>query len=134
MNKFISDLKNLITDKTQIYARDEKTVIEIRRFPNNIIKINNKSISWIALQNLLINGDFTLLINEKQEELKFGEKKHGGLRSGAGRKTKTSGEKKKVKSFTLSNAAIDHLEKLCERYDKNKSEVIELLIHQEAPF
>ena len=134
MNKSIEDLKNIISDKSQILSKNGKESIEIRRFPNNIIKIYNKPISWISLQELLMNGDFTLLITEDQQELKLDEKRHGGLRLGSGRKSKKNSEKKKVVSFTLSLDARSTLDEsikfinLGKKKKISKSQFIENLI------
>lgn len=80
MKKSIENLKAIITDRMTLKRGSAEPII-IRRYPNNIIKIHNKSVSWKVLQDLLINGEYDLQIKESQVNLfDRDEKKWGGYR------------------------------------------------------
>lgn len=98
--KTISELKLLIKDGMKL--RSDSGEITIRRFPNNIIMMHGKSISWIDFQDLLINGTYRLVVNEDQQDINFKQSGRGGRRFGSGRKTIVENQKNKVRSFSLS--------------------------------
>lgn len=142
--KDVPYLKEMIVDGMQLLTSNPEDHIIIRRYPNNIIKIHNKSISWVALHELLVQGDYTLMLDEKQADLFEDavfeyEKKHGGVRIAGpgktlGRNKIKPEEKKKIKSFGLSQDVITYMDFYCKESKISKSSFIESLIvhHQET--
>lgn len=129
-NKSIQDLKNIVQDGTIIKACNGSYEHKIRRYPNNIIMLQGKSISWSMLYDLLANGSCELDIKEDQKEL-FKMSGQGGQRIGSGRKKIDPAKKKVVKSVALSPAALDKLQYHLDGYGDHKpsvSKVIEYLI------
>lgn len=131
MFKSIEDLKLLIVDGMILKSKNGDT-IEIKRFPNNIIKLYNKIISWVDFQEFLINGDYELIINEKQESLDFGKKsKWGGHRLAGIGKTlgrPKKGEKKKLVGIYLDSSTRQMLDSICAESNYTKSYLISGLI------
>ena len=120
-----------------MFLQSDNDTVKIRRFPNNVIQLHGKSVSWVDFQDLLINGNYKLLIEEEQKELDFKQKGRGGRRLGSGRKKIDSAKKKVVKSVCLSPEIFEELKRFVHR--KNKcggskvtiSSVIEQLIIKE---
>jgi len=127
----ISYLKTIITDGIKLKSKGDRYQI-IKRFPNNVIRLNNQLISWAFLREILIQGDFVLSINEI--DLDLFKKKHGGPRvAGPG---KTMGRPKKkikkvVKSFTFSKKASERLDILASHHRISKSALMETLLNSE---
>jgi hypothetical protein len=136
VNKSIDELKDIIVDGMKLKSGERE--IEIRRLPNNVIKINNKLISWIDFQDLLLNGTYELIINENELDLFASEpirdlkKKRGGRREGSGRKKIDKGKKRKPSLFTLSPEALEALDYLCGMYGEKKSSMIDSLLIDKA--
>lgn len=105
--KFIEELKEIVNDGTIL--KSDSFEKKIRRFPNNIIMIGGRSISWADLHDLLTNGDVWLDIKGDQKEL-FKQSGRGGRRVGSGRKTIPANQKNKVRAFSLSPDAIQTLD------------------------
>ena len=130
MVKTIKELKILITDGMVLKSKRGHELI-IKRYPNNIIMIQGRSISWKDLQELLANSEYELVIPDSLKEQFFPKRKSntGGARLGAGRKKVA--DKKKIKSFSLSPKAIEILKQNIKQNHNGKisqSEYIENLI------
>lgn len=138
MVKSIDELKILVVDGMKLKAGNKE--IEIRRFPNNVIKVHNKLISWADFRDLLINSDYELIVNEQDVDLLTGAhqepaKKNqgrGGRRPGSGRKKLDNSEKKKPSLFTLSPEALEALDYLCGIYGDKKSSIIDKILINKA--
>jgi len=123
-NYSIENLKKIVVDGTMIKSQ-LGNLVEIKRYPNNVIKIKGQLVSWAWLKEILIQGDDTLIVEEK--EIDLFPVKHGGPRVAGpgkimGRPKKKI--KKNVKSFTLSDAACGHLSCV----DCSKSQYVEKAI------
>ncbi|MCG8553356.1 MAG: hypothetical protein MI799_23370 [Desulfobacterales bacterium] len=135
--KTISELKKIVKDG--MFLQSENDTVKIRRFPNNIIQIYGKSVSWVDFQDLLINGNYKLLIKEEQKELDFKQTGRGGRRLGSGRKKIDPAKKKVVKSVSLSPEIFKRLDRFVDfknKVDGSKvtiSSVIEQLIIKGIP-
>lgn len=133
MNKSIDYLKSVVNDGSYVQSIHGGN-FPIRRFPNNIIMIKGCSISWIKFKHLLDTQQYTLHINEIEQELPLSSDLNwGGSRQGSGRPKKNDSDKKKIRSFSLSQAAIDVLDdyiKSAEGSDQkvSYSSIVELLI------
>lgn len=131
MNNYsIEYLKKIITDGMEIKPKLGDSIY-IKRLANNIIKIHRKPISWVNLRELLISGEYSLIVKEKETNLFV--KKHGGARiAGPGKKigrTKLDPlVKKKIQSYTLDPLSIVYLEQLANYFGVTKSSYIENLI------
>jgi len=132
--KSIPELKKLIlkADKPHLSSfgslHVEYKKIDIEVCGNNIIKINNKPISWVNLQDLIYNGDYNLVLSGNKIENKTS---HGGYRlPGPGKKIgrPKSDNRKIPTSFTLSRGTIAKLDYLSDNQKMSKSEVISHLI------
>lgn len=135
MVKSIDELKSIIVDGMILKAG--KREIEIRRFPNNIIKIHNRSIKWTALQDLLANSDYKLMVNEKELDLFEKKSNRGGRRlpgpgKTLGRNKIDPDKKKKIVSLSLSPDTISDLDKLAQEKGCSRSQYIEMLINYES--
>lgn len=133
MVKSIEELKLLIVDRMVLKSKNGNK-IEIRRFPNNIIKIFNKSVTWIYLQDLIANSEYSLIVNENQEELNL-EKQYnwGGRRLAGPGKTlgrPKKGDKKKLVGIYMDEATRYKFNIICHQLKKKKSDLISELIRE----
>jgi len=127
--KSIEELKAIVKDGMILKSKTE--TITIQRQANNTIKLHNKLVKWSHLQDLLSNSDWTLVVNETQDEIQFDQKQEGwgGKREGAGAPKKK--EKKKPTSFGLLPSVIQKLELLIDYHGVNKSEYLAQVITQD---
>lgn len=131
MKKSIEELKAVVKDGMRLISSKTDSVV-IRRFPNNIIKIHNRSVSWKALQDILINGEYELEVNESQLDLfKIKEKKWGGYRfPGPGKTLGRPRVKDKKVPLTLSirQSVKNKLLTILEHDDLDKNDFFEQII------
>ena len=123
----IDELKNLIKDRITLQGITE--TFEIVRFPNNVIRIDGRLVSWKHLENLLSGGEYKLILPEQKKS------NWGGLRSAGpgkkiGRNPAHPDMKKKPRSFAMSENDIQQLEYLCKRYGYTKSQMVVQLIKE----
>ena len=134
MVKSVEELKAIVTDKMVMKAGSN--IVTIRRYPNNIIKIHNRSVKWTVLQDLLANSNYQLDIQEEQPEM-FTRIKRGGQRVAGpgktlGRNPIDPGKKKKIVSLSLSPDVIDALNTLAQEKGCSRSQYVEMLINYES--
>lgn len=144
MDKSIKELKNIIQDGMTLLAGDGTGEKIIKRLPNNVLRIDNKLVSWQQLHDWLTNGEYMLLINEDEPELVFPNKKSknldfsnkknknwGGVRTAGkgkkiGRPQKT--EKKRTVSFSLDAVSIAIIEQVSQERGIKKSEALTMIL------
>lgn len=62
LTRSISDLKKIIVDGTKLYNRgNDKTVI-VKRTTNNILRLDNRIISWENFRLFLIQSDYVIVL------------------------------------------------------------------------
>ena len=131
MKKSINNLKAIVTDGMRLISKNSSPMV-IRRYPNNIIKIYNRSVSWKTLQDILINGEYELEVREAQPDLfKTKQKTWGGYRfPGPGKQIGRPPAKDKKVPVTLSirQSVKQKLLDILEIEDMNKNEFFENLI------
>jgi hypothetical protein len=136
--KSINDLKAIVVDGSKLWSKSGQEIV-IQRFPNNIIKIHNKPISWKNFHELLICGEYELIIKETNLDL-FSDKEKKEKRGGArvpgpgktlGRNKIKPGEKKRPRSIALTDDSELKLRWISKYYGVSKSEFITNLIKEE---
>lgn len=128
MKRSIKDLKKIVTDRTRLISSTGRPII-IRRFPNNIIKIHNKSVSWKSLLDLLANGDYQLDIDQAQPVT---TKNWGGFRfPGPGRTLGRNKVRDKKKPLTLSvkESVLKKMSDILEAKNISKNDFFEAVIN-----
>ena len=132
MKKSIESLKAIVTDGMKLIRQSGDPVV-IRRFPNNIIKIHNKSVSWETLLDLLVNGEYELDIKDSNSDLsKLNHKKWGGYRfPGPGKKLGRNKVKDKKVPVTISirQSIKEKLLDILEVKEIDKNEFFETIIN-----
>ena len=132
MNKTIDHLKAVVTDGMRLLS-DSSPPIVIRRFPNNVIKVHNRIISWQSLQDLLINGEYALELNDTESNvLEFNKSSWGGYRvPGPGKKLgrKTVRDKKVPLTLSVRESVKEKMNELLEIRGIDKNEFFKHLIN-----
>lgn len=142
MKKSIEELKEIVTDGMLLKGAikypfiDPSTLDEmiIRRYPNNIIRIDGRVISWVDLAEILITSDYELQTPGEKENLFKKNTVRGGLRVAGpgkklGRNPVDTAKKKIVKSFSLEPAIIENLNNLANYQGVSMSRIVSMLIN-----
>jgi len=134
MKKSIENLKIIVNDGTRLISKNSDP-ITIRRYPNNIIKIHNRSVSWKTLQDILINGEYELELKEFQPDLfAISEKKWGGYRfPGPGKKLgrPLAKDKKVALTISIKQSVKQRLLDILALNEINKNDFFETIINSD---
>lgn len=135
MVKSVKKLKAMISNDTELRTKSG-SVTKIKRYPNNIIKLYGRSITWKTLYELIYTGDYQVLFQGKPNplfDMDFVKSNHGGVRvpgpgKTLGRNKINPTNKRKIKSFSLSPDSIQIIETESVRSGMSQSEYIDYLI------
>jgi hypothetical protein len=129
--KSVAKLKKIIKDEMEIVNFKDGSSLFIRRYPNNIIQINGKSISWINLKTLIKNGPYGIWYQGDVVDLfDVVNLDRGGKRAGAGRKKINPELKAKVISISLDPEVLNKLDHLCVKSMTKRSSFLATIITQ----
>ena len=129
MKKSIEHLKAIVKDGTRLVSKTRDPVT-VKRYPNNIIKIHNRSVSWKTLLDILINGDYEL--ETYPDFLKTASNTRGGHRfPGPGKRLGRSfvSDKKVPLTISIRQSVKQKLFELLETKGIDKNELFEDFIN-----
>lgn len=135
MVKSVDELKKIIKNEMVLNGGGFK--MDLNRAANNILRIDNRLVSWGSFRDILANGEYVLEDKNGKKIMDNKKRNWGGARvAGPGKKVggpkKNPMDKKKPTSVSMSDNTRDILDDLCKKYGKKRSELLEMLILEKS--
>lgn len=120
-------LKQVVTDGMFLkgLGPNKDNDIIIRRYPNNVIMMHGKAVSWDLLLGLILNGEYELIVQEQDKDIVTEKIIPLPKR---GRPQKDKHEKKTPLSISLNREDIVKLKGISSYLSKNRSASVAHLI------